>query len=133
MAPIATTTGAIRRYGTEARSSRSALATRRRRGSAPAATVAVGGVSGTARRRSGVEDGGDVVAGRGRRLLDGELAGQDLGEHVAQDVAVLDVDPVLGSRHEPAAAGGALVDPRRVEQVRRVRDVADRLQGLLGG
>ena len=48
-------------------------------------------------------------------------------QHVAEDIAVLDVDPVLRRRDEPAAGRRALVHAR-AEQVRRVRDVALRLQ-----
>src|SRR5262249_41368634 len=45
--------------------------------------------------------------------------------------AVLDVDPVLRRRDEPAALSRPLVDAV-AEQVGRVRDVALRLQSLLG-
>ena len=47
-----------------------------------------------------------------RRLLDRQLAGEDLRQHVAQDVAVLDVDPVLRRRDEPAPGRSPLVDAR---------------------
>ena len=49
-----------------------------------------------------VEHRCDVVAGRRSCLLDRQLAGEDLRQHVAEDVAVLDVDPVLRRRDEPA-------------------------------
>src|SRR5205809_611056 len=65
-----------------------------------------------------------------RGLLHGELAGEDLGEHRLEDVAVLDVHPVLRLRHEPAARSGPLVDAVS-EQVGRVRDVALLLERLL--
>ena len=39
-----------------------------------------------------------------------EAAGEDLGEHVAEDVAVLDVHPVLRRRDEPAPLRRPLVD-----------------------
>jgi hypothetical protein len=59
---------------------------------------------------------------------------ENIRKRISQkDVLVLDVDPVLRRRHEPAACGGPLVDLRVVEQGRRVGDVADRLERLLGG
>ena len=68
---------------------------------------------------------------RRRRLLDGELAGQDLAQHRPEDVPVLDVDPVLRGGNEPAAKRCPLTDLLEVEEVGRVRDVPGRLECLL--
>ena len=45
----------------------------------------------------------DVAVGERGRLRDARLPGEDPGQHRAEDVAVLDVDPVLRGRDEPAA------------------------------
>src|SRR5262245_15660394 len=113
MAPTATTTGRTSRYGAAARSARCHVKGRRRRGHEASAAIAV--LPGTwllvtelrrpVRHRLAVQDRLDVVPGRRRRLLDRELAGQDLRQHVPQDIAVLDVDPLLRRRDEPAAHG----------------------------
>src|SRR5207253_9897183 len=131
-AAIAPTTGRISPYGTEAAKMRRAVKRRRRRvrGSAVPAASAVRSVVTCLLRLGLIQDRGDVVAGGGGRLLDRQLAREDLGEHVAEDVPVLDVDPVLRGRHEAAARGRPLVDAG-AEQVAGVRDVALRLQGLL--
>src|SRR5690349_5309680 len=118
---MAATTGATRPYGAHERRRR------RRRGRALPSAAAT--VSSTLLLR-GVQRVGDVVARRGGRLLDGELAGQDLGQHRAENIAVLHVDPVLRSRNEPAAEGGLLVDLGRVQERGRVRDVPHGLQRL---
>ena len=121
------TTGRRRRYGTDAAARRAARSSRRRRDPAVAAAAA-----------SAV---GSLLLRRARRwlrvcemfssptcaaCLTVRLTGEDLGEHRLQDVAVLDVDPVLRLRDEPAARGSPLVDAV-AEQVGRVRDVALRL------
>src|SRR5215467_15424999 len=103
------TTGAMRRYGIAPAASRRRESRRRRAchiglGSA-AAPIAVGALP--LRELFPVEGLRDVYAGYGRRLLDGQLTGEDLRQHRLEDVAVLDVDPVLGLRHEPAPRGRA--------------------------
>src|SRR4029078_13394 len=70
---------------------------------------------------------GDVVARNGRGVLDGGPTAEDPLEHRAEDVPVLDVDPGLRLRNEPALARSTLVDAR-AEQARRVRDVALRAE-----
>src|SRR3954467_8442124 len=79
-----------------------------------------------------VERERDVVVGPLRRGLDARAVGEDPGQHRAEDVAVLDVDPVLRGRDEPAPLRSALVDAV-AEEAGRVRDVPLRLQALLTG
>src|SRR5690348_7819220 len=131
IAPITSTTGATSRYGTELPAILRRVSRRRAAFGAVAAAApsAEGNLSLSELRL--VEGLRDVVAGDRRRLLDAQLAGEDLGQHRLEDVAVLDVDPVLRLRDEPAASGGPLVDAG-AEQVRCVRDVPLRLQCLLG-
>src|SRR3954452_8647147 len=133
MAPRTTTTGSSKRYGTEPRAMRARDNDRRRDhlGVVSAVTAIVSEGRAVAGALRAVEDRGDVVARRARRLLHGELPLEDLREHVAEDIPVLDVDPVLRLRHEPALCSSALVHVVP-EQVGRVRDVALRLERLFG-
>src|SRR6266536_3811833 len=116
MMTIAATTGEIRPYGSHAKRRRR----RRGRDLPSAATAASCGTATSAprfiellRRVQGVRD---VRARRRSGLIDGELAGQDLGQHGAEDIPVLDVHPVLRSGDEPAAEGGAFVDLGGVQE-----------------
>src|SRR3954454_11138463 len=112
--PIAAMTGRTSAYGAHER--------RRRRRSgrdlAPAATAASPGTTTSASRFMLLRVQGvrDVVARRRGSLLDGELAGQDCSQHRAEDIPVLDVDPVLRGGDEPAAQGGPLVHLRGVQE-----------------
>src|SRR3954451_490156 len=130
---MAAITGTTRRYGTAPPARRRRV--RRRRRDHPEAVAAAGSAVG-ALSLSGlrlVEDVSDAAAGRGRGLLDAALPGEDLGQHRLEDVAVLDVDPVLRLRDEPAARCRPLVDAG-AEQIGRVRDVPLRLErALVGG
>src|ERR687892_2023476 len=131
------TTGRSRRYGTEARKRRVHEKGRRRRAGRPS-SAATAVPSGTwllvneihvpGRLLLLVQRERDVVAGDLGRLLDGRFVGEDPGQHRAEDVPILHVDPVLRSRNEPASASGALVYARS-EEARRVRDVALRPEG----
>src|SRR6185312_16269144 len=132
---MATTTGATRRYGTDPRATVAGPNGRRRaagRGDASTATAPPACGAGSevtadprpARPGSAVQHRGDVVARRLCRLPDAEAAGEDLGEHVAEDVAVLHVHPVLRGRDEPAPLRRPLVDAV-AEERRRFGDVAD--------
>src|SRR3954468_13749865 len=123
---MTSTTGASRRYGTTALPTRRRV---RRRRDSPGA-VAAADPSAPGKCLGAVEGLRDVVAGNGCCLLDRKPPGQDLRQHRLEDVAVLDVDPVLRLRYEPAAGSRTLVDAR-AEQARRVRDVALGLQRLL--
>src|SRR4029079_5436727 len=123
-------TGRTRRYGTLPRAT--LRPDRRRRRDAPGAIAAAAGSGGSLPLRSGlrlVEGLRDVLTGRLCGLPDRQATGEHLGEHRLQDVAVLDVDPVLRLRHEPAALRGPLVHAT-AEQVGRIRDVALLLERL---
>src|SRR3954469_4200178 len=102
---MTSTTGTSSRYGMTARPMRRRV--KRRRDSPGAVAAAVPSALGNCLRA--VEGLRDVVAGHGRGLLDRQLAGQDLREHGLEDVAILDVDPVLRLRHEPAPRRRPLV------------------------
>src|SRR5690242_8155200 len=127
-------TGRTRRYGTLPRAM--LRRDRRRRREALGAIAAAEAVSvGSLPLRSGlrlVEGLRDVLTGRLGSLLDGQAAREHLGKHRLENVAVLDVDPVLRLRHEPAALCGTLVHAV-AQQVGRVRDVALLLQRFLAG
>src|SRR5688572_26899379 len=112
------TAGASRRNGTAPRPIREPRRRRRRAGRATgsAATVAGGAgawltwrVSLLPERGSTapIELRGDLLACLLRLGGDAVAAREDADEHVADDPLVLDVDPVLSGRHEPARAGGA--------------------------
>src|ERR1700756_379515 len=121
-------TGATRRYGTEPRRARLHVSGRRGRPAAASAAApnAVGACPLSALL---VEVADDVRVGRDGRLLHRLLPGQDLAQHRAEDIAALDVGPVLRRRDEPARLRSLIVEAV-VEQVRRVRNVALRLQRL---
>src|SRR5262245_49802169 len=118
------TTGRTSRYGTPRPTAR--RRDKRRRREAPEGIAAAVESVGSLPLRSDlrpVEGLGDVVACRLSSLLDGQVTREKLPEHRLEDVPILDVDPVLRLRHEPAARGGPLVDAV-AEQVGRVRNVA---------
>src|SRR2546421_12440904 len=103
------TTGRTRRNGTAPRARRRPVARRRR--DRVVAAAAVSAVSLPLRRGLRLVEGlGDVRVGYLRGLRDRKVTGEHLAEHRLQDVAVLDVDPVLRLRNEPAPLGRLLVD-----------------------
>src|SRR5581483_1655534 len=100
-------TGRTSRYGTLRPATRRADMRRRRDtpGAIAAAVVSVGSLPLRSCLRP-VEGLSDVLTRRSRGLLDRQLAGEELPEHRLEDVPVLDVDPVLRLRYEPAAGRG---------------------------
>src|SRR3954454_14561901 len=126
-------TGSTSRYGTLRPATR--RPDRRRRRDAPwgiaAAVVSVGALP-LRRDLQAVFGLGDVLARCLSSLLDGQTTREKLPEHRLENVAVLDVHPVLRLRHEPAAGRCPLVDAG-ADEVGRVRDVALLLECLLAG
>src|SRR4029077_9788367 len=99
-----TSTGRIRRYGTDPRATRPQVRRRRCRDQGVvSAAIAIPSGSGLLGIESkpapspylrAVQNQADVVARVLRSLLHRQLALQDGRQHVPQDIAVLDVDPV---------------------------------------